>query len=243
MHTYQEASDYLGKKDYRPLTGRGTRLVRLDSGCIAVEYHETNVVTYFDNGSVMLNSGGWKTSTTKARFDEYGPRGWRVYQEKGSWYLINYADNGWDKENRMVYKDGVVLHPDGVAEGFGTEPDKGLVKRIAKYATDYAAAFTSGQVESPSGGDCFYCSMVDVATGKPFGGTDHLESHMEEGYYVPSLLVNAIKEFPVCQLTMGSIGELWYRDNQLSDYFAKIAQDDIKKSIRKYMRRQFGFAN
>ena len=41
-----------------------TYLIR-ENGHLAMRYHETNVVTWYPNGDIVLNSGGWHTSTTK----------------------------------------------------------------------------------------------------------------------------------------------------------------------------------
>ena len=39
----------------------------------AVRYHSTDIVTYRKDGSIVLSSGGWRTSTTKERINEYIP--------------------------------------------------------------------------------------------------------------------------------------------------------------------------
>jgi hypothetical protein len=54
--------------------------------CYAVKLHNTDVVTYFPNGLVMLKTGGWETVTTKRRINKYhdGPR---IYQEDYIWYI------------------------------------------------------------------------------------------------------------------------------------------------------------
>jgi hypothetical protein len=54
----------------------------------------------------------------------------------------------------------------------------------------------NGELELPSGGDCWHCSMVTEdgeSLGDATGDIDHIVSHIAEDYYVPSLLFNALK--------------------------------------------------
>ena len=55
----------------------------------------------------------------------------------------------------------------------------------------------AGELPAPSGGDCWCCSMKNekgICLGDLSDNNQHLLDHMKERYYVPSLLVNAIKE-------------------------------------------------
>lgn len=54
---------------------------------IAVRLHATDVLTFYADGRVTFDTGGWHTVTTKARLNTYAPAGWSVYSERGSWYL------------------------------------------------------------------------------------------------------------------------------------------------------------
>lgn len=65
-------------------------------GSVAIELHGTNVVTFYPNGLVKLNSGGWRTSTTKDRINKYSPV--RVYQKDFQWYL----NDGTEFEDNML---------------------------------------------------------------------------------------------------------------------------------------------
>lgn len=63
---------------------------------VSIELHGTKVVVFYPNGLVKLNSGGWRTSTTKDRINKYSPV--RVYQEKYQWFL----SDGTPFEDNMV---------------------------------------------------------------------------------------------------------------------------------------------
>jgi len=57
----------------------------------ALRYHTTNVVELLNDGSVRLNSGGWRTNTTKKRvnkaLDAWGFSDHGIYQHDFEWYV------------------------------------------------------------------------------------------------------------------------------------------------------------
>ncbi len=61
-----------------------TYLIR-NVGSIAVRLHTTDIVTYKPDGTIVLNSDGRRTSTTKDMINTYSPA--RVYQKDGVWYV------------------------------------------------------------------------------------------------------------------------------------------------------------
>ena len=65
----------------------------------AIRLHDTDVVTFEDN-KVILNSGGWRTPTTKDRINKFSPI--RVNQEKGKWYV-----------NSLLFFDGITFDKAG----------------------------------------------------------------------------------------------------------------------------------
>jgi len=78
----------IGNNRYLEQTGEGTICLRL---------HHTYIVVFYANGDIKLNSGGWRTVTTKAAINEVSPR--RVNQVKGEWYVG-------DRE----FFDGMIIH-------------------------------------------------------------------------------------------------------------------------------------
>lgn len=69
--------------------GRGTAVVNDENG-IEVIYHGTRVVTVKPDGTIILNTGGWRTNTTKTRMNqaanEFG-LAYRVWQEDFRWFV------------------------------------------------------------------------------------------------------------------------------------------------------------
>lgn len=151
---------------------------------IAVRLHATNVVVIHPDNTYTLNSGGWQTVTTKARLNEYSPA--RVCQRNGIWYVDGFP-----------FVDGMKVDANGrpinaVDNSANVERHKRLLDNmVRKYINGYAEdAFQNG-VQHPDAGDCWACRFHADDNDEPMG-VDHLLSHMEEKYYVPSLLWKAI---------------------------------------------------
>lgn len=63
-----------------------------DHGHLSVVLHSTEVVKVIDN-EVFLNTGGYKTVTTKTAINralEQLGKPLKVYSKKGKWYVYNY---------------------------------------------------------------------------------------------------------------------------------------------------------
>lgn len=203
MLTYEQCAEKMaGARS--PHAGRplqnNTRLYRRGE-CFAVQLHETDVVTVDAQNRFTLNTGGWKTVTTKDRINTYAPS--RVYSGNGVWYVGASYDGP-----RVPFFDGITVDVDG--KPLNPRPTdatldtrkRQLDRKVSRYIKGFAAAVTAGEIGNPGNGDCFYCQFQPVE-GSPkgqgahrleFGGMYHLESHFEEGYFVPSLLWRAIHE-------------------------------------------------
>lgn len=240
--------------DYRKVPSiRSTVVHRLDDSAIAVQYHQTDVVTHYRDGRVSLDSGGWRTVTTKVRFNEYLPAGWTVYQEKGEWYLQRLP---WDSSEPIPYQDGITIHPDGTVTGAAKKWEvcerQNWAKRINDYSKLYARALVRGEVPAPSEGDCWYCLFTTVDTGEGLGDVtgnrDHLESHIRERYYVPSLLDRAHEAFKghLSPFAQGVIYNLWYRPQEEEPHdfgsMTGIAEEQVYNLLRRYLRSRFDLA-
>lgn len=250
---YQKADEYLGKKTDRPIgTGRATRLVRhsgVPGDSIHLKLHDTYVVTWYADGRIELNSGGWRTVTTKARINEHLERGYGISQVRGQWYLTRYQD---EFEDVCLYDDGLIINPDDTITG-GEPIAKvkellALRRRVNRFATAYALVFSKGKVPMPGPGDCFYCGLREVGTGKPLGecahNPDHLISHLDEKYYVPSILLRAMETMPVSKAFEQTVHATWQGKPEYSFFKLedKYFQNDLKKTVSRYMLRQLGQA-
>lgn len=192
--TYADARMKLGNRSKRKLE-RNTYLEPVDADTVAVRLHSTNLILIHSDGRYTLNTGGWRTVTTKARINAYSPA--RLYSASNIWYVGD-----------VVYADGIVVNGAGVvlSGGRGVKKEESSKRRLDKmvreYIKGYAASVAAARkLEAPSGGDCWLCLMGDRDTSDPSdphrglepAGLDHLFGHMEEGYYVPALLFKACK--------------------------------------------------
>jgi hypothetical protein len=148
-----------------------------EDGAEHYRLHDTDVVV-INEGRVILNSGGWRTVTTKDRMNKYLPPGWSVYSDKGVWYLYHGDD-------KIPYEDGMVINlMNGVVVGCGSEMT--VKKELAwrKQVTKFVKKLD--KVPMPRAGDCFYCQCQNP-------NEDCIRSHVKEGYLHGSLVYNAVK--------------------------------------------------
>lgn len=204
---------------------------------IVIQYHNTDVAILYQDGTREFHTGGWMTSTTKLRLNEFLPSGWTIYQSKGIWYLWDHQNSRYENRTEYVFQDGITIHPDGSVTGYAPKTDEKdtliLRKKLRKFAKAYMQALLDGKVESPSSGDCFACQFG-------WNETDHIDSHIKESYFVPSLFMNAINEFPVSRMAMWGLHSLWNDDK--FEYAVDILKEQGTKSLTKYLYKQYGLS-
>jgi len=138
-----------------------------------IRLHMTDVATFKPNGDVILNSGGWKTATTKTRITEYVP-GIMVYSDGGVWYV---TDGNWHSENRVPFIDGMVLKRGNVTPP--TRTQQAAIAREHK-RKDAINKFVAGideleEMPEPDTGDCWGCAMFEFRlTERPFGAASSM---------------------------------------------------------------------
>lgn len=223
-------------------------------GYIGIQLHDAEIVRLYPDNTVKLFTHGWKTNTTKQRMNEFINPFW-VHQENGVWYVRNYRTH-----ETFRFKDGITLNLDSeTVTGYDeTDPvkDKQIRKQIRKYAKNFMRAFFAGEVKKPDAGDCFFCRM-QTESGEPLGDslddTNHLKSHFEEPYYVPSLLYNAIQAFRVSPIANDTIARVWFGEqSEKTELFEKISgyetivditTEQCEKSITRYLYKQLGYGS
>lgn len=244
IRSWADADAYLGHKSERPLANH-TRIARRDDGAIVITLHSTGVVTYFPREltnppAVVLRSGGWLTSTTKERLNAHCPEGFRVWSERGQWYLYKVPVG--DPPERWPWAEGITIDEAGQVYNAG-EPSEAerlklLGKAIRKYVQKYVKSLLAGAIPAPSAGDCWYCAGN-------WGDPGHVQQHLDEDYFVPSLLVRAIEQYPVCIISQCRLGELWnYAPASEGNphAFDDILARDVKSSLTRYLKHCLGIA-
>lgn len=85
--------------------------VRNDKDGLSVTYHQTEVVHQTPGGTITLDSGGWRTPTTKNRINQAANQfnlGFALYQNDFNWYVaMRDRDGKIDWENATAFVDGM----------------------------------------------------------------------------------------------------------------------------------------
>lgn len=262
--TYTNADAMLqGRCKDRRKVANNTYLERRDNNKIALRLHNTDILIFEPSGVIEYQTGGWKTPTTKQRLNEFGPL--RIWSDRGVWYCgTTYHE--WLKMDGSgvvyVYQDGMRYQRVMVGEeqegwelhGAGTDPsqEKKTHRRVVKYCKGYLDALIAGKVGAPGPGDCMPCQMR-VADGPDTGKTlgevgfikDHIESHIEESYYVPSLLHRAMEVGPTSHSMWWWLGAWWdpratEQQKELMKTNTRFERPRVEKVLRKYVLGQMG---
>jgi hypothetical protein len=230
--SYFGADTALGKRDTRKVANN-TYLRRRGDGEIALRLHNTDVVTWTLD-TVTLNTGGWTTVTTKARINEALPGGYGVWSDKGRWYL-----HAREAGTRYAFADGITIHTDtDIVTGFIPETDTELADRERKAIRRKIQTFVKGitpedivkAFENPQG-DCWFC------TGMIPGASDHLESHLEDNYFMLSLARNAVAERGYT--STDTILHIIYATAQAGSV-DRLLTDNLSKYLRKHLTSSEG---
>jgi hypothetical protein len=86
-----------GRNKWRRKLANNTYAHRYTNDILIIRLHDTSILTFLNDGSVIYNTGGWRTATTKNRLNRYGPL--HIYQHNFSWF---YDDN-------QPFRDGLTV--------------------------------------------------------------------------------------------------------------------------------------
>ncbi len=232
---YKSLIEQMGRRATKKLMT--ATYARMEEQMVIVRYHDTDILYFHKDETIVFHTGGWKTSTTKLRFNTLTPL--NIWQEKGTWYFKTPS------QGTMFFKDGMILKPDGTVYKHGglkgqAKVESKLVKEIQKFCKDYIHALSHGEVSKPGLGDCILCRMPNMMGQM---GLEHLRSHMEERYFVPSLLVNAMKAFPnhLSPIARHYIEQLWTDADwtKFRPVTISLVSVQLKKALQKYLFKAF----
>lgn len=75
-----------------------------DAGNTAVMLHNTTILTFASVG-IVINSGGYKTDTTKRRLNQYiKSNGWQIVQRGHRWLVVHNSGE------EFTFADNMLLH-------------------------------------------------------------------------------------------------------------------------------------
>ncbi|MFA5186659.1 MAG: hypothetical protein WC551_09305 [Patescibacteria group bacterium] len=224
INAYQEAAALLGKRESRKLANN-TYMVRDTDKQITIRLHATSIITFLAGGKIILDSGGWKTPTTKDRLN-MGP--WRIEQAGGIWYL-HYEGM------ESVFYDGITLYRGKIVKPQALEKAIREHKRIMALIKRYTDAVNNlDTLPEPSAGDCWFCGMYTVDEGVPLGervcNTGHIMDHLKERYIMGSLILNALKAAGYWEP-----GLTWQMERD-----RKGERGNTVRALRRYFKAQLG---
>lgn len=88
--------------------GRSTAIFTDENGMTNIIYHRTAVVS-FDAEKIILNTGGYRTATTKTRMNQAANQfrlGFQVFQKDFDWYVIFKGEKIPFNDDRLTLKRG-----------------------------------------------------------------------------------------------------------------------------------------
>ena len=184
------------------------------SGIKAIRLHNTDVITFVDN-TIVLNSGGWRTATTKDRINKYSPI--RINQDRGKWYA-----------NSLLFFDGITFDNAGKCLSQPVKDNSAKENKMKARIKKFCAMVTEKNLPLPNSGDCWYCCL-HTTEGKSMGelgnDKDHLLQHIKDGYLHGSLLVNAMRF-------------KGYNDKQISIHYHMKIADTFRRTLRSYLYKK-----
>lgn len=222
--TYTGLKKFLGHSQSKILA-HNTIAINEDD-CIAVQYHDSIIARVYPD-KIELSNGGWFTPTTRDRINWFlHGHNYRITQSNGLWQVYKYY-----QDETIGLFTGSCTYMIGADTFIGLQsdsPKKTMAKRIKQYCKDYIKALINYEIDGPSGGDCWFCHMN-------LPSFDHIESHMEENYFVPSLAMRASEYKPISIIAKQTIAMLWYKDQDIPDTFLSVLSDQLYKSMVSYL--------
>ena len=228
-------------KTWKRLQGRrgSTAAYRESDGTVRLQYHETDVVVCKPDNTVTLTSGGWRTPTTKERISWCLWPYASLYQQGGVWYIAMQGVT-------VPFEDGMVLNGRKPKVKKNAEAKQLKLKKLVhEYAESYVDQLRKGNIPAPSGGDCWMCGLQTTegqGLGEATKDTGHLLSQIskKERYYVPSLMVRALKRRS-SRMMEALVWSKWSGQ----DVGERLANDEtlwmeIRKCLRNYLLLQLG---
>lgn len=157
-----------------------------------IKLYDTIIMRYSQNGNVVLNSGGYRTATTKQRINEYA-HNFHIIQENGMWFVGGRGEPVLFEDNMVIPRHGVLENPDTMNLVIAK---RNVDRMVSKYIKGYINDMMVNGIHQPGAGDCWCCLMTSTDNPNELEamGYDHYLSHFEEKYYVPSIFYKAIKE-------------------------------------------------
>lgn len=118
IRSYQQALNFLSSPISKTSKKLGHCLYVKYTGnnTISIIYYETPIVTYFPDRLIQLNSGGWRTCSTKKHINAHIPPRFYLYQKKSIWYLTDLGLGMEIKKETVPFYEGIKISREGIQE-------------------------------------------------------------------------------------------------------------------------------
>jgi hypothetical protein len=206
-----------------------------------IRHFRTDILTInIETHDIMFNTDGHRTLTTRKRLNDH-QNIMNIWQKNRIWYCQPLVSKTKEerKSHTIVFNDGMVFskkpRPNSIPFGYGfitgagSEPDKKLIKKIKAYTKKFIAALP---VDPPDGGDCWIC-IAERSSRNEYTDVDvsHLISHIEEDYFVPTLLLNAMERKGMTQLWQATA----FGHNTFLRLDDSYVQQSFKRALYEYL--------
>lgn len=221
---------------------------------LALKLHNTDIITWYPDNTVELNSGGWLTTTTRTRMNDWLPRDEgsgrcaQIFSDRGYWMVSfkSHADRDNSGGNRHVpmpeldtvpYHDGLVIdlttltefsprYDDSEDRAWNAQVDKALAAYLKK-----VKGVDKGLAAGP-GGDMEKAKRV-LANALGLPGGNGFPSQTPE--LVPKWMVESLRAFGIRsntniytprRIVSSMQNEVW------SEATMRLLRDDLRKLFR-----------
>lgn len=271
---HEELDLALGSRDTRKL--QHNTYLRREGSDLVIRYHATDVLTYHKPeyhigrgsdprelaGTVTLNTDGWHTVTTSARFRDWLPRGWSVGPSgKGNsrcWHVFGPVpgERVTSKYNpERTYPriaahfrlwDGITITdtprplvvnyrnaPDfDAADSLGAELNAMISEYVALYDSERLRELFPVDIDSISVTGDCFFCCMVDSDGLPIRDTGHLLAHLLERYTMISLVRNAYHH------RRYGDSDLVLRIDLTDSQFGTIRAKTIREHVKRYLVAQ-----
>jgi hypothetical protein len=114
------AQTALGNRDSRKIAH--ATYLRADGEDFVIRQHQTDIIWYYKNGDITLNTDGWFTRTTRDRLEEFTPfsfSGSLMAGHFGGRRCLGPGDENWrdweiyTQVDSALFEDGITVPADG----------------------------------------------------------------------------------------------------------------------------------
>ena len=133
---------------------QNTLKIEYENGSSSIRFHNTDIITFNPDNTIVLNSGGYRTITTKERINKFAPV--NIFQKNGLWYLANNNNYPHNFDDAYLFYDNCIINNEGklLSKPLNNEKTIVKVKKLKKQINDYCNLITKDNLPYPDNGDC-----------------------------------------------------------------------------------------